>query len=142
MSKMKYSEKIMLLRKEKGFTQEELAYKLGVTRQAVSRWEAGETAPDMASIVKLCEVFGVSADYLIREDCERESPAATPAPQKKTHELHLLSGGCFAFAAFCAIVGILTHTTDAQLVVSVILAILFAANAAAQFYLYFGKQKR
>lgn len=65
---MKFEEKIVELRKTKGLSQEELAEQLGVSRQAVSRWEIGQTLPDITNLVQLCELFGVSADYLVRDE--------------------------------------------------------------------------
>lgn len=65
---MRFEEKIVELRKAKGLSQEELAEQLGVSRQAVSRWELGQTLPDITNLVQLCELFGVSADYLVRDE--------------------------------------------------------------------------
>lgn len=65
---MLLSEKILYLRKEKGWSQEDLAYKLGVSRQAVSKWESMASMPDLDKIVKLSKVFGVTTDYLLDED--------------------------------------------------------------------------
>lgn len=65
---MRFEEKIVELRKQKGLSQEELAEKLGVSRQAVSRWELGQTLPDIPNLLQLCELFGVSADYLVRDE--------------------------------------------------------------------------
>jgi len=65
---MRFEEKIVELRKAKGLSQEELAEQLGVSRQAVSRWELGQTLPDIPNLLQLCELFGVSADYLVREE--------------------------------------------------------------------------
>ena len=64
---MEFEEKLLKLRKTAGLTQEELAEKLNVSRQAVARWEAGETTPDMTSLSAICETFRVSADYLLGE---------------------------------------------------------------------------
>ena len=65
---MRFEEKIVELRKQKGLSQEELAEQLGVSRQAVSRWELGQTLPDIPNLLQLCELFGVSADYLVRDE--------------------------------------------------------------------------
>ena len=65
---MRFEEKIVELRKQKGLSQEELAEQLGVSRQAVSRWELGQTLPDVPNLLQLCELFGVSADYLVRDE--------------------------------------------------------------------------
>ncbi len=65
---MKFEEKLVMLRKARGFSQEELAEKLEVSRQAVSRWELGSTLPDIPNLVQLCELFGVTTDYLVRDE--------------------------------------------------------------------------
>lgn len=65
---MTIGEKILSLRKARGWSQEELADKIGVSRQAVSRWEADSAKPDADKIILICDLFGVSADYLLREN--------------------------------------------------------------------------
>lgn len=68
------SEKIMNLRKEKGWSQEQLAEKLEVSRQAVSKWESGASVPDLDKIIKISNLFEVSTDYLLKEgDLVKES---------------------------------------------------------------------
>ena len=62
---MTLSEKISALRKQKGWSQEELAEKLMVTRQAVSKWESAQSMPDLDKLVQLSEARGVSTDYLL-----------------------------------------------------------------------------
>jgi len=64
---MTFSEKIFELRKSRGWSQEELAERLGVTRQSVSKWEGGDSVPDVDKIVDLSELFGVSTDYLLKD---------------------------------------------------------------------------
>ena len=64
---MNLGEKILNLRKARGWSQEELAERIGVTRQAVSRWESGAAKPDADKIIAVCDLFGVSADYLLRD---------------------------------------------------------------------------
>ena len=66
---MKLSEKIIHLRKTKGWSQEELAERLNISRQAISRWENETALPDAYNIVQLSKLFGVTADYLLKEDC-------------------------------------------------------------------------
>lgn len=78
---MRFEEKIVELRKAKGLSQEELAEQLGVSRQAVSRWELGSTMPDIPNLVQLCELFGVSADYLVKDE---EQTAAKSDQSTKT----------------------------------------------------------
>lgn len=68
------SEKIMILRKQKGWSQEQLAEQLGVSRQAVSKWESGASVPDLDKILNLSNLFGVCTDYLLKDEIE-ENPA-------------------------------------------------------------------
>lgn len=65
---MKLEEKPVLLRKEKGITQLELAEAVKVSRQAVSKWESGGSLPSTESLRGLSELYGVSVDYLLNED--------------------------------------------------------------------------
>ena len=64
---MTLGEKILTLRKARGWSQEELAGRIGVTRQALSRWESDTAVPDTVNVVELSDLFGVSCDYLLRE---------------------------------------------------------------------------
>ena len=70
---MTMGEKILNMRKARGWNQEELAERIGVTRQAVSRWESDSAKPDADKIVAICDLFGVSADYLLRDRYSGES---------------------------------------------------------------------
>ena len=65
---MNLSEKIVVLRKYNGMSQEELAEKLGVTRQSVSKWEGAQSVPDIDKILQLARLFGVTTDYLLKEE--------------------------------------------------------------------------
>ena len=67
------AEKIMKLRKQNGWSQEELAAKLNVTRQSVSKWESRASIPDLDKILKLSELFGVSTDYLLKDEMDMEN---------------------------------------------------------------------
>lgn len=69
---MKFNEKIIFLRKQKGMTQEALAFKLGVSRQSVSKWETGECEPDIKKLKELANMFDVSLDYLLNDNYEDE----------------------------------------------------------------------
>lgn len=79
---MKLSEKILLLRKRQGLSQEALAEQLHVSRQAVSRWEMGTALPDAANLLQLSDLFGVTADYLLREELEGAADAPPPQPAR------------------------------------------------------------
>lgn len=69
---MKLSEKILHLRKQYGLSQEDLAEKLNVSRQAVSRWEVGSAQPDASNVLQLSQLFGVTADYLLNDNYESD----------------------------------------------------------------------
>lgn len=66
------ADKIIRLRKKNGWSQEELAVKMNVSRQAVSKWEGAQTTPDLEKILMLGELFGVTTDYLLKDDMENE----------------------------------------------------------------------
>lgn len=68
------SEKMARLRK-RGLSQEELAQKIGVSRQSVSKWESAQSMPDMNKVIALSEYFGVSTDYLLKDDLELSDEA-------------------------------------------------------------------
>ncbi len=70
---MKLSNKITKLRKSNGWSQEYLAEKLNVSRQAVSRWESETAQPDASNILNLSKLFGVTADYLLNDEYENDS---------------------------------------------------------------------
>jgi transcriptional regulator with XRE-family HTH domain len=72
--KMIFADKLIDLRKKSGWSQEELAEKLNVSRQAVSKWEGAQSIPDMNRIIQLSELFGVSTDYLLKDNLEQAEP--------------------------------------------------------------------
>ena len=63
---MEFNNKLYELRKQKGFSQEELANRLNVSRQTISKWEVGESTPDMEKLVAISDLFGVSLDELVK----------------------------------------------------------------------------
>lgn len=67
------ADKIIEERKKNGWSQEELANKLGVSRQAVSKWESSGSIPDLQRILQMSELFGVTTDYLLKDEIEEES---------------------------------------------------------------------
>ena len=73
---MKLSERIQYLRKQKGCSQEELADKIGVSRQAVSKWESEQALPDLDKIILISEFFDVTTDYLLKgtEPVQKDAP--------------------------------------------------------------------
>ena len=64
---MIFSEKLQLIRKNKGLTQEELAEKLSVSRQAVAKWESGQVYPEITNLIQISNLFNVTVDYLVRD---------------------------------------------------------------------------
>jgi transcriptional regulator with XRE-family HTH domain len=64
------ADKILSLRKKNGWSQEELAEKLSVSRQSISKWESTGSIPDINKILELAKIFGVSTDYLLKDDLE------------------------------------------------------------------------
>ena len=85
---MNIGEKIMKLRKQQGWSQEELANRLDVTRQSVSKWESGASVPELEKIVRLSELFGISTDCLLKENGEPATvqevvPVEVPASEEQ-----------------------------------------------------------
>lgn len=76
-------EKIAQLRRKNGWSQEELADKMEVSRQAVSKWESSQTMPDLERIMRLSSLFGVTIDYLLKDGAEPEIPR--PEAEEDTH---------------------------------------------------------
>ncbi|MBR4078777.1 MAG: helix-turn-helix domain-containing protein [Christensenellaceae bacterium] len=76
---MNLSEKIIKLRKQQGWSQEELAERMNISRQSVSKWESGASVPDLDKILAMSSLFGVTTDYLLKED-EYESVSTPKEP--------------------------------------------------------------
>ena len=72
---MTFSEKLMDLRRKSGMSQEQLADRLGVTRQSVSKWESGTAMPELVKLISLSDIFGVSVDYLVKDYLEEPESA-------------------------------------------------------------------
>ena len=77
---MSFAERILYCRKKAMLSQEELASKLGVSRQAVSKWETGESIPDMNNLAALAEIFDVSLDWLIKGEEEKRQENREKVP--------------------------------------------------------------
>lgn len=83
---MKLSEKIVILRKRHGMSQEDLAERLGISRQSVSKWESGIAMPDIEKIVELSRIFEVSADTLLKDEIELSEETDTyTVPKERRH---------------------------------------------------------
>ena len=79
---MTFGEKLQALRKARGWSQEELATQINVSRQALSKWESGASVPDTENVVALSRLFGVSTDYLLKDELEAQETAAPSAESK------------------------------------------------------------
>lgn len=86
---MTLAQKIMELRKQRGWSQEELAEQLGVSRQSVSKWESGASAPDLEKIIRLSNLFQVTTDYLLKDSPVELQP--TEKATERTAPVRLVS---------------------------------------------------
>ena len=75
---MKLSEKILYCRKKAMLSQEALAERIGVSRQAISKWETGEATPEVTKLLQLAQTFGVTTDWLLSEDAPQPEPSPQP----------------------------------------------------------------
>ena len=100
------ADKIVSLRKKAGWSQEDLAENLGVTRQSVSKWEGAQSVPDMDKVVQMSRLFGVTTDFLLKdelseeEDCTRENKAKSPVVGAVSGIYWLLVTAVYLFYTF------------------------------------------
>ena len=83
--------KIQARRKALGLSQEELAQRMGVSRQSVTKWETGLSAPDLDRLVELADTLGVSLDYLLRDQID--VPVVRTAPRANNRNIRITPGG-------------------------------------------------
>lgn len=143
---MSFADKLIQLRKAKGLSQEDLADSLGVSRQAISRWEQGNTFPDLLNLQKIMKVFGVSADYLICDEYAAEgNNDELPAPETDKLQSQfdfkanrfLIIGFLWVFAALCFLI----TAIDAMNILYVVLALADIILACINFVLHFRNKK-
>ncbi len=111
------ADKIMNLRKKNGWSQEELAEKMQVSRQAVSKWEGAQSVPDLERILMLSKLFGVTTDYLLKDEIEDEefTDDADHVPVKQISlaqaneflEWRKRAACCIAAATFLCIIAVI-----------------------------------
>ena len=121
---MKLSDKLIELRKEKGWSQEDFAEKLDVSRQAISRWENGTALPDAQNLLRISRLFNVTVDYLLNDDYEDRvelpaNEAVTEAsgpllPKKKRSHRHLIFAIALAVLVACSTIVIIKIVNDSQ----------------------------
>ena len=144
------ADKIINLRKKAGWSQEDLAEKLGVSRQSVSKWEGAQSVPDMDKVLRLSRIFGVSTDYLLKdeiEECEpsfqssddsAEPPLRTVTMEQASAylELRRVSAPRIALAAFLCVI-----SPAALIFLAAIGVLLFiSAGAKAKEYEFLEKE--
>ena len=161
---MTLAEKIINLRKEKGWSQEELAEKLDVTRQSVSKWESAQSVPDIAKILQISELFGVTTDYLLKDNEEaREEELSNETAQKSARAVEKAeaeeylsvsrtAAGKIALATLLCIIspialllligacgaGYITAISEDICVLIGLIVLLLAVAAAVMLFIFFG----
>lgn len=90
---LEFSEKLILLRKKAGISQAQLADRLGLTRQSVSKWESGAAFPELVKLISLSDIFGVSLDYLVRDSMENPEEVQ-PDTARLEQKLDALANDC------------------------------------------------
>lgn len=146
------SQNLVELRKAAGLTQEQLAERLFVTRQAVSKWERGESRPDLDTIVALAELYNVSVDDLLRrpvepagEICVNElaDSRALQISQRKKLARSMCLFGFFVCAALCLTIGVVFSSLASQVqhiwLIWFALPILAPLAFGLRYYGVFGK---
>ena len=130
---MTLGEKLKTLRASRGLSQEQLAAELNVSRQAVSKWECGDAAPDLDKLRAICTYFGVTTDYLIWENEEDAPKAAVPEKERASRGRNEVFSNVLLLvlllAGIAALWGSLRISFTRDAVVHIILAV--AAIAAA-----------
>lgn len=115
---MTLSEKLYSLRRKQGLSQEALAEKLDCSRQVISKWENGTTTPDAEMLQKYSELFGVSIDYLVKEDIEKPTSVQQTWKNDGNKKLLGILGlvlslmGCVSLIVFGAISVLGSETAD------------------------------
>ena len=115
---MTFGEKLQALRKSRGWSQEQLAERIAVSRQAVSKWESGAAVADTENVVELSRLFGVSTDYLLHDDYtdDGDIPAVksreTQLKKQKNREMAMMVLiGVEALAFFWQLMGFLVYNS-------------------------------
>lgn len=145
---MTLPEKIIKLRKVNGWSQEDLAEKLNVSRQAISRWENGSALPDAQNVLQISKLFNVTTDYLLNDgyNSDNDIPAVQTAAKeaddlfsKKKYQ-HLIAAIGFTVSAFCALIGVVCSNNHLQLAIACFTLALCAGVAVTQYVLFFKKR--
>lgn len=143
---MNLSENLHFLRKRDKITQEELADRLGVSRQSVSKWETGEAYPDTDKLVSICDVFGVSLDDFMRTDLSAAGEAQIPPNEDFGYVKHMdkysrfMSAGVFLIlfgVAVCvALAGSALYVSGFAPIMDILCAVVVLASVAAAVFIF------
>ena len=138
---MKFADKVLDLRKRAGLTQEELAEKLVVSRQAISRWEMGLAVPDASNLLQISQLFKVTVDYLINDEysCDEDVPIVRSKEESLSREMKKVPAmikSTLIGLAISVILALLLFPFNAELPVFVIpiIALPFPAFYFSVFY--------
>ena len=145
---MTFSEKIINLRRAHGWSQEDFAEKLNISRQAISRWENDSALPDALNILQISKLFGVTTDYLLNDDytSDKDIPVVKNATQEtdniilKKKQGHFTAAICFTLASFCWIMALAYSSNTFQLGLFCFALAFCTVNAVTQFVLYSKKK--
>ncbi len=133
---MKLQEKIIKLRKANGWSQEEFAERMNVSRQAISRWENGTALPDANNILQLSKLFNVTADYLLNEDytsdndipCLKEVHKALEIKKSNFKIMSLIASIAFLMGAIVWLIQAINTMEVSYVILTVVNAILSGVN--------------
>lgn len=133
---MKLQEKIIKLRKANGWSQEEFAERMNVSRQAISRWENGTALPDANNILQLSKLFNVTADYLLNEDytsdndipCLKEVHNALEIKKSNFKIMSLIASIAFLMGAIVWLIQAINTMEISYVILTVVNAILSGVN--------------
>ena len=92
---MIFADKLIQLRKKNGWSQEELAEQMDVTRQSVSKWEGAQSIPDYEKLIRLSHLFGVSIDYLLKDEIEEEEFSASAGEESPLRRVSMEEANAF-----------------------------------------------
>ncbi len=142
---MTFGEKLQRLRKDQRMSQEELASKIAVSRQAVSKWELNETMPDIDNIIQLSKIFGISIDYLLNDEINivEEIPIVKEAKKKLKKEYNSYWGIVSVISIILAmIIGSLLDLQATVMLGVVCFVILVAIVLLIKYFLKSDKYKK
>ena len=133
---MKLSDKITTLRKSNGWSQEDLAEQLDVSRQSISRWENGTALPDANNILQLSKLFNVTTDYLLNEDyysdddipCVKEAQNMLDSKKARYGKLFLVASFSFLLSAIAWFIQAINCLEVIYCILAVVNALLSLAN--------------